>query len=347
LVPAAGGASVPEHDLVIVGGGPAGAAAAITAASSGLAVVLCEREEIFQERPGETLHPGLAPLLGQLGLEERLRPFVHAWHRGIWVEWGGKRRFTEFGGDARGPWDGFHVRRADFDELLLARAREAGVEVRRSRAVTGVLGDIGGVRGVLTERGKLAARLVIDASGRARWLARTLGLASPPRSPRFIARYGYAEGSCPARDAAPLLRGDATGWTWTARVWGKTYQWTRLSFDTRPDREWLPEEFRGLAPLARSRGADVTWRIAERTAGPGWFMVGDAAAALDPTSAHGVLKAIMSGIAAGDLAAGVLAGRLPAEASAAAYHDWLEGWFVQDAAELARHYRRLKPSLFA
>ncbi|HTU54480.1 MAG TPA: FAD-dependent monooxygenase [Acetobacteraceae bacterium] len=343
---------MPEHDLVIVGGGPGGAAAAITAASRGLAVVLCEREEIFQERPGETLHPGLVPLLGQLGLTERLAPLIHARHAGIWVEWGGKRGFTEFGGDGRGPWEGFHVRRADFDTLLLARAREAGVEVRRSSAVTGVLADIGAagggaVRGVLTDRGPLAARLVVDASGRARWLARALGIASPPRSPRFIARYGYAEGSCPARDAAPLLRGDPTGWTWTARVWERTYQWTRLSFDARPERDWLPEEFRGLAPLTRSRGADVTWRIAERTSGPGWFMVGDAAAALDPTSAHGVLKAIMSGIAAGDLAAGVLAGRLPAEASAAAYHEWLEGWFVQDRAELTRHYRRLRPSLFA
>jgi flavin-dependent dehydrogenase len=309
--------------------------------------VLCEREEIFHDRPGETLHPGLAPLLGQLGLAERLAPFVYARHAGIWVEWGGPRTFTEFGGDAHGPWEGFHVRRADFDELLLARARQAGVDVRRSCAVTGVLGKNDTVYGVMTEQGPLAARLVVDASGRARWLGRALGIASPPRSPRFIARFGYAEGSCPVRDAAPLLRGDAGGWTWTARVWGNVYQWTRLSFDARPDREWLPDEFRGLAPLTRSRGADVTWRIAVRTAGPGWFMVGDAAAALDPTSAHGVLKAIMSGIAAGDLAAGVLAGRLPAEASATAYHDWLDGWFAQDAAQLARYYRLLKPSLFA
>ncbi len=336
-----------DADVIVVGGGPGGAAAAIAAASRGLAVVLCEREEIFADRPGETLHPGLVPLLGQLGLAERLAPFVHARHAGIWVEWGGPRAFTEFGGDARGPWDGFHVRRADFDELLLARAREAGVAVRRPSAVTGVLGDNGMVRGVMTAEGPLAARLVVDASGRARWLARALGIASPARSPRFIARYGYAEGSCPARDAAPLLRGDATGWTWTARVWGKTYQWTRLSFGALPRGGFLPDEFRDLAPLARSRGADVTWRIALRTAGPGWFMVGDAAAVLDPTSAHGVLKAIMSGIAAGDLAAGVLAGRLPAEASAASYHDWLDGWFAQDAAQLTRFYRRLKASLFA
>ena len=335
-----------EHDLVVVGGGPGGAAAAITAASRGLDVVLCEREEIFGERPGETLHPGLAPLLGQLGLEERLEPFIHARHAGIWVEWGGPRAFMDYGSDARGSWEGFHVRRAEFDDLLLARAQEVGVEVRRPCAVTALLGENGTARGVMTEGGPLGARLVADASGRARWLGRALGITSPARSPRFIARYGYVEGACSARDAAPLLCGDASGWTWTARVWEKTYQWTRLSFGARQTGDWLPEELRSLTSLTRSRGADVTWRIAERTAGPGWFMIGDAAAVLDPTSAHGVLKAIMSGIAASDLAAGMLRGRLPPEGSATAYHDWLAGWFAQDIAQLIRFYRILNASLF-
>ncbi|HUC16786.1 MAG TPA: hypothetical protein VMA37_03755 [Acetobacteraceae bacterium] len=75
-------------------------------------------------------------------------------------------------------------------------------------------------------------------------------------------------------------------------------------------------------------------------------MIGDAAATLDPTSAHGVLKAIMSGIAAGDLAAGMLGGRLPAEATGAAYRDWLSGWFAQDGTRLTQFYRMLKPALF-
>ena len=42
-----------------------------------------------------------------------------------------------------------------------------------------------------------------------------------------------------------------------------------------------------------------TWRMAERMAGAGWFIVGDAAATLDPTSSHGVLKALLSGMTAG------------------------------------------------
>ena len=183
--------------------------------------------------------------------------------------------------------------------------------------------------------------MAVDASGATRWLGRALDVASPARSPRLIARYGYMEGSCPACDDAPSLVGDASGWTWTALVRPKLYQWTRVSFDGPPRSDWTPPQLLGLTPRARSRGADVTWRMAGQAAGPGWFMVGDAAAMLDPTSSHGVLKAIMSGMMAGHLIAGVLGGRAPAEATAATYHDWLAGWFSTDATRLARFYREL------
>ena len=109
----------------------------------------------------------------------------------------------------------------------------------------------------------------------------------------------------------------------------------------------MPPEFRGLTPLAPSRGADVTWRMAAQAAGPGWFMVGDAAATLDPTSSHGVLKAIMSGMTAGHLISAVLGGRAPAGATADAYHEWLAGWFSEDAAKLTQFYRQLGAAGFA
>ncbi|HEY2112634.1 MAG TPA: hypothetical protein VGH25_12995, partial [Dongiaceae bacterium] len=127
----------------------------------------------------------------------------------------------------------------------------------------------------------------------------------------------------------------------------RTYQWTRVSFGGCPNADWVPEEFRDLTPLMPSRGADVTWRMADQAAGPGWFMVGDAAAALDPTSSHGVLKALVSGIAAGHLISAVLGGKAPAEATAEAYHQWLAGWFSEDAAKLAQFYRRLGATAFA
>src|SRR5262245_29872414 len=59
--------------------------------------------------------------------------------------------------------------------------------------------------------GSVRARMLVDATGRARWLGRALDIASPPRSPRLLARYGYVEGECPARDGAPALVADANG----------------------------------------------------------------------------------------------------------------------------------------
>jgi flavin-dependent dehydrogenase len=330
-----------DADVVVIGGGPAGSAAATACATRGLGVVLCEREPPGGDRPGETLHPGIEPLLGQLGIADRLASVVGARHTGIWIEWGGSRRFQAFGGDAGGPWRGFQVWRADFDRLLLLRARETGAAVRQPCAVTGVQMRDGEPHIVTTEGGPIATRMVIDATGMTRFLARALGLVSSARSPRLIARYGYARGECRLRDEAPALVGDASGWTWTAMVRPRTYQWTRVSFAARIASDWVPEELRGLPHLTRARGADVTWRLATQVAGAGWFSVGDAAATLDPTSSRGVLKAIMSGMMAAHLVAAVLTDKAPADEAASAYHDWLTGWFSTDAAHMVRFYRDL------
>ena len=240
-----------DTDVVVVGAGPAGSAAAIACAERGLGVVLCERDRFDGERPGETLHPGIEPLLAQLGLGDRLAQVVGARHEGIWIEWGGPRRFEPFGSDEQGPWSGFQVRRSAFDSLMIARARELGVDVRQPLGVTAALVEQGEIRGVVTEAGPIAARMVIDASGASRWLSRKLPLRHTRHSPRLIARFGYAEGSCPERDGAPSLVGDASGWTWTAKVWRSTYQWTRVAFGRPPERGWIPQELARLAPRGR------------------------------------------------------------------------------------------------
>jgi flavin-dependent dehydrogenase len=202
------------------------------------------------------------------------------------------------------------------------------------------------VHHVATGAGPVCARIVVDATGMTRWLARALRVPCPARSPRLYARYGYASGSCPARDDAPALVGDSDGWTWTALIRPGTYQWTRVSFAGRTAAGWMPGEFRGLTPVGASRGADVTWRMAERTAGTAWYMVGDAALTLDPTSSHGVLRALMSGIMAGHLIAAVLGGKIAADAAAAAYHDWLARWFTEEMGKLAQFYRELGVTAF-
>jgi hypothetical protein len=49
---------------------------------------------------------------------------------------------------------------------------------------------------VLTAAGPFSARIIVDATVRASWLSRRLGIARGARSPWLIARYGYAAGFC-------------------------------------------------------------------------------------------------------------------------------------------------------
>lgn len=333
-----------DTDIVVIGGGPAGAAAAITCARRGLSVIVLEREQVFGERPGETMHPGVWPILEQLGLGGRLNTLATGFHTGIWIEWGGPARFQTFGDDDGIPWQGFHLWRPDFDTAMLSIAEEVGADVRRGVSVSGLVVENGVIGQIETDQGTITARTVIDASGRVRHLARSLDVAYRSRSPRLIARYGYVTGSCPPRDEAPKILGSREGWTWTARIGDGLYQWTRVDFNDIARDDWLPAEFQGMAPLSRTRGADVTWRIAERLAGPNWFLAGDAAATLDPTSSRGVLKSMMTGMMAGHLADAAIRGKLSALEVASSYHHWLLDWFDKDVTQMKQLYGLLDAS---
>lgn len=326
-------------DVLVLGAGPAGAAAAIHSARAGLRVGLVEAEAFPREHPGETLHPGVEPLLRELGVAEPIFAAGFPRHRGIWVQWGGAPQFAPFGMEDGGVWHGLQAWRATFDAVLLDAARERGTTVLQPCRAVGPLVTEGRVAGVVTSRGPVRARFVVDAAGGGHWLARRLRLPLERRSRRLIARYGYAEGSCPARDAVPAIVADAAGWTWTARVGQGVYAWTRLSFNgQREERAWPPAELRGLRPQGRARGADVTWRIVPDAAGAGYFLVGDAATVLDPAASHGVVKAIMSGMLAGYTIAAVIRHGLTEHEGTTLYRRWVREWFERDVAGLMDLY---------
>ena len=226
--------------LAVIGGGPTGTSAAITARQLGASVVIIEATEFPRFRPGESLHPGIEPLLEALGVEGVLRNAPHLRYQGIWVSWGQTdRRFVSFGSDDRGTWLGYQISRAHLDAALLSGAEAAGAEVWRScRAQALLMRPDGSVAGVITDRGEIEAETVIDASGPAAWLARQLGVPVSPCSPRLIAHYGYAEGVCSSTEL-PAIRADHHGWTWLAQVAAHRYHWTRVTQpECRPARSW-------------------------------------------------------------------------------------------------------------
>jgi flavin-dependent dehydrogenase len=330
-----------DADVVVVGAGPGGCAAATAAARAGLRVLILEGQRFPRLRPGETLHPGVEPVLRRLGVAEQVLEADFLRQEGHWVAWDGPPRFVPYGSDGAGPWRGFQAWRARFDALLLAGACRAGARLLQPCTAIAPCVEDGRVRGVVTNQGIVRGRCVVDGTGGRRWLARQLGLTSTRPATRLIAWYGYVVGECPQRDATPALVADDTGWTWTARVRPHVYQWTRLTFRPRRLVGWLPPELRGLRPTGRARAADVSWRCVDAPAGPGYFLVGDAAMMLDPSSSHGVLRALLSGLAAGRLMGEVLRGIRPEPAAADGYGRWLCDWFMREVAALKEFYARL------
>jgi len=332
---------VSDVNLIILGGGPAGTAAAIAAALRGLRAVIVERDEFPRHKPGETLHPGIEPLLRELGVWEEVERLGFIRHAGIQVAWGDKPRFVPYGEDKNGPWFGLQVWRADFDAVLLDRARRLGVEIRQPCSARGVLVRDGRVVGIETDRGPLRGDFVVDAGGGRHWLAGQLRLPIRFASPSLIARYGYVEGHSAEVCDRPAIISDETGWSWMARVRDTTYQWTRLTVNGLTPADARPVQLCGLKPTGPVRGADVTWRMVKHPAGSGYFLAGDAAAVLDPASSHGVLKAVMTGIMAGHCTGRILAGDNCEDEVCHFYNDWLRGWFDHDAARLNDLYARV------
>ena len=312
--------------VAIVGAGPAGCAAAITLVQQGVETVLLEREVFPRHRPGESLHPGIEPLLRQLGVWNRVEAGGYLRHAGIWVEWGKPRRFVEFGADADGSWFGLQVLRQHFDDFLLQTARESGAECVQD-AARGIVTERGRVCGVVTDACEIEADYVLDATGTARWLTRHLNLETQLHSIPLIARYGYATGQNEAQ--FPAIVADDVGWTYFAQLDASTFHWTRVTAAKDQEPALLPNLFSSMSKV-RCRGADVQWRIARTTAGRNWFLLGDAACQLDPSSSHGVMRAIMCGIMAADM---IVRGTSPI-----AYDQWLRRWFYADAVRMRKAY---------
>lgn len=275
-----------------------------------------------------------------LGAENALAAAAGARFAGVWVGWNRPAAFQAFGEDADGPWLGFQVRRTIFEAALLQRAAALGVDVRCGAAATVPLKRDSRIQGAEVDGRPLRSRLLIDASGPARWLSRRLQLPTERRSPPLTARYGYVRGACPLRDAAPALLADRAGWRWSARVDDGVYQWVRLDLQGRA-LDHPPDELAQLPAAGPVRGADVTWRLCRASAGPGWFLAGDAAATVDPTSSKGVLKALASGLFAGRAAAAMLSRGAPEPKGAEAYRAWIESGFEGEVAALAPLYREL------
>ncbi len=167
-------------DVVVVGGGPGGSSAATFLAKGGLRVGLFERERFPRFHVGESLMPAAMLVLEQLGA----RAAVEA--RGFQVKYGAtffnqeSSQTTQFYFLSGQPWPNYsyQVPRAEFDTVLLDNARSHGVTVFQPARVESTAFDADGVTvSASGEGGPLvaSAAVLVDASGRASFLATRLG----------------------------------------------------------------------------------------------------------------------------------------------------------------------------
>ena len=260
-------------------------------------------------------------------------------HR-IGGEAGIPERLEPFGGDDHREWRGYQAWRPELDQILLRQAFACGVTVRRPCRVREVILDGAELMGLDTEQGPVHARYFLDASGRSQWLMRKLGLRSLQHSPKFRVRYGYV--TCPDEPGSfdiPLMHLGSDGWTWIARVRTDRCAWVRMRFDgVDPGSDWRPPQLADFYPVGPSKGEDMTWRISEQLAAERWFLMGDAAAVLDPASSHGVLRALMSGMQVAHVIAASVRGAISDVVAAKLYSQWLQDWFNSDVSRLRELY---------
>jgi flavin-dependent dehydrogenase len=323
------------YDLAILGGGPAGAAAGIVAGSKGLRAIILDTAPQPLQRPGETLHPGAGVIFERLGLEDVISKLATLRPHQIETVWADHHSLDPYGQDHRGVWRGYQISRDELDRALLHRFTELGGEiVRPVWKPKPIVENCGRITGIAFNSERISAAMVIDATGQRRVFQRALNLDRRRVSPPLVATYGYVTGDF---GLTPLLEGGPKGWTWIAQVLPDKVAWVRLSFVGAAHLN-PPRHIANTPQVSKSGAADVSWHIAEQLAGPGWFLAGDAACSLDPAASHGVLRALMSGMMAGEYAAEVINRRLCPERAAKSYSAWLQSWFQQDVAKLITLY---------
>jgi FAD-dependent halogenase len=171
-------------DVVVIGAGPAGCTGAIRLRQLGWDVLVLERETFPRFAIGESLLPAAWDLWEKLGIRTKIENAGYPAKRGAIFRIEDTEevaefliRTDEFPEFFINPFT-FHVDRAHFDEMLVETAVQAGAQVKQGCVVDEVIFENGYAAGVrYTEGGvqhDVAARAVIDASGRRTFLASKL-----------------------------------------------------------------------------------------------------------------------------------------------------------------------------
>ncbi|HET6806862.1 MAG TPA: NAD(P)/FAD-dependent oxidoreductase [Frateuria sp.] len=308
-------------DVAVIGGGPAGSTAAALLARRGYKVIALEKEHHPRFHIGESLLPMNLPVFERLGVLDKVRA-LGVFKPGADFEADNERGYNTYAfarAIGNSPPHAYQVWRQDFDRMLYEHARECGADAREGHEVLKVeqAGSRDSTLEVRTDQGRsyrIQARYVVDASGRDALLSSRKKLKRKNSQHQSAAIFGHFHGAQrrPGEDGGNIsIYSFAHGWMWMIPLPEGVMS---VGAVCRPDYlkqrrgrtvEFLLDTLKMSPALwQRLEGAHlidnevrVTGNYSYDSAvmgGPGWVLVGDAFAFLDPVFSSGVYLA-MSG----------------------------------------------------
>ncbi len=327
-------------DVLVIGGGPGGSTAATLLARRGYKVIALEKAHHPRFHIGESLLPMNLPVFERLGVLDKVRA-MGVFKPGADFEADNERGYNTFAfarAIGQSPPHAYQVWRQDFDKMLYEHARESGADAREGHEVTGV--EQRGPRETLvqvsTDGGRsysVQARYVVDASGRDALLASRKKLRRKNDQHQSAAVFGHFRGAQPRAgdDAGNIsIYNFDHGWMWMIPLPGGVMSVGAVArpeyFKQRKGRtvEFLFDTLKCCPALwqrlEHAELVDDEVRVtgnysydAATMGGPGWILVGDAFAFLDPVFSSGVYLAMSGAEKAAEVVDGAL--RHPARES--------------------------------
>ena len=306
-----------DHDVAIAGGGPAGTSAAIHLAQLGFRVLLAEQKKFPRAKLcGEFISPECLRHFEQLGVARDIAAAGGAsLTETTFYSRGGKKVTVPTNWFENG-WTAIGLSRAEMDLRLLERAKEVGVNVlEEAQVLDPILNNQRAIGMQIRWRDQVHdcfAPLVIDATGRARLLARRIHKAGQhPQRARFVAFKAHLRNARVATGACEIyfypggygglnnIEGDVSNLCFIVaanqvRRTGSNMQQllettlmknSRAAFtlrDTEVVTDWLSVALEGFGSH-------------KLVPAPGLLVIGDAAAFNDPFTGSGMLMALESG----------------------------------------------------